>query len=73
MIADEKEVARLTGLPFKEFLKWSGYSQAKLSRRFGIPIRTVENWVAEVNTPPAHVRLMLAEILLQEKATPEHN
>lgn len=73
MIADESEVARLAGLPFKEFLKWSGYSQAGISRRFSIPIRTIESWVADVRTPPAHVRLMLAEILLQEKATPEHN
>ena len=36
-----------------------GLSRAELSRQSGIPLRTLENWEAEVNRPPAWAQRLL--------------
>ena len=33
-----------------------------LSRRYGIPLRTVQDWAGERRTPPLWLRLMLADL-----------
>lgn len=38
-----------------------GLTQAEFSRRHCIPLRTVGNWEAGVNTCPPYLRLLLAE------------
>lgn len=40
-----------------------GMSRAEMSRRFGIPLRTLENWDAGVNQPPEWVERLLLESL----------
>lgn len=44
-----------------------GLNQTELSRRFGIPLRTIQNWHAEVRTPPDYVVRMMDELLRIEK------
>lgn len=41
----------------------TGLSQAAFAKRYNIPQRTVENWEADVNTPPAYVIEMLRKIV----------
>lgn len=49
-------------LPFREFLALTGYSRAGLARRYCIPLRTVEDWLAGKNQAPSlWVRLLIAE------------
>ena len=43
-------------------------SQTELSKRFGIPLRTVQNWYNEVRNPPPYVVAMIEKIL--DKETP---
>lgn len=43
-----------------------GISQAELSRRFNIPLRTVEDWCAGRRTPPPYVTTMLDKLLVKE-------
>lgn len=38
-----------------------GDTQAEFSKRYNIPFRTIQNWEAGINTPPAYVEDMLKE------------
>lgn len=55
-------------MTFNELRSASGLTQAAMAERFGIPLRTIENWGSGVRTPPAYVLRMMAEIL---KLTPK--
>lgn len=47
-------------------------SQTALAKRFGIPLRTVQDWHAERRQPPEYVVSMMVELLerdRQEKST----
>lgn len=46
---------------YKDFFRLLGLTQTQVSIRFCIPLRTVQRWAAEDNTPPLYVRLMMAE------------
>ena len=50
----------------KQLLADRGISQADLSRRFSIPLRTVEDWCAGRRTPPPYVTTMLDKLLVKE-------
>lgn len=41
--------------------------QTDLSRRFNIPLRTVQDWHSERRTPPAYIVQMMNELLQQDK------
>ena len=47
----------------KDLCKEYGYSQTRLAKRFGIPLRTVQDWCRELRTPPPYIVTMLEEIL----------
>ena len=49
-------------LPIRELLPAMGLTQTGLSRRYGIPLRTVQDWAGERRTPPLWLRLMLADL-----------
>ena len=44
-----------------------GISRAEFSRRYNIPLRTLEAWDAGVNTPPEYVIDMLERIVKEDK------
>ena len=50
-----------------------GLGQTALANRFGIPLRTVQNWYAGGRIPPAYVVNMMDELLRigKEKAAAE--
>lgn len=43
------------------------YGQTDLAKRFGIPLRTVQDWYRGVRNPPPYVIQMLDELLRLEK------
>jgi hypothetical protein len=49
-------------LPVKPLLAELGLTQTGLSRRYGIPLRTVQDWAGERRTPPLWLRLILADL-----------
>lgn len=49
-------------LPFKALLTEMGLTQTSLSKRYGIPLRTVQDWAGERRTPSLWLRLMLADL-----------
>lgn len=52
----------------KELCKEYGYSQTRLAERFGIPLRTVQNWHGGQREPAPYLVPMMEEILKAEKA-----
>ena len=49
--------------PAKYIVRMSGMSQKRFADRFGIPLRTVEDWCAGKRQPPEYVLTMACEIL----------
>lgn len=46
-----------------EILKITGLSQTELAKRFGIPLRTVQNWACGINKPSEWVVNLIAAAL----------
>lgn len=44
-----------------EMRNYIGVSRAEFSRRYNIPLRTLESWESEVRTPPEYVLQLLEE------------
>ena len=49
-------------LPIRDLLPAMGLTQTALSKRYGIPLRTVQGWAGETRTPPLWLRLILADL-----------
>lgn len=47
----------------KEIIEANGTTQTELAKRFGIPLRTVQDWVAGRRTPPLYVTRLIAAAL----------
>ena len=54
-------------MTIKEAREQVGMSRAEMSRLFEIPLRTLENWDAGINTPPPYVENLIVEKLLSYK------
>lgn len=57
-----RRIWQAANLPFKALLDRLGLTQTGLSKRYGIPLRTVQGWAGETRTPPPWLRLMLADL-----------
>ena len=44
-----------------------GISRAEFSRRYNIPIRTLEDWDAGKSTPPTYVISLLEKVVKEDK------
>lgn len=55
-------------MTIKEICQKHGLTQAALAKRFGIPLRTVEQWCAGRRQAPPYVVAMIEQILEQERA-----
>jgi len=49
-------------LSFRDLLKEMHMTQTECSRRFEIPLRTVQHWALDERQCPLYVRLMMAEL-----------
>ncbi|MBO6114481.1 MAG: helix-turn-helix domain-containing protein [Lachnospiraceae bacterium] len=53
----------------KELRNKTGLSQSKFSGKFGIPVRTLQQWEQGISAPPEYlVRMMAYIMLLEEKS-----
>ena len=50
-------------MSIKEICEMYKISQSALARRFGIPLRTVQNWHSGVLPTPAYIVRMIDELL----------
>lgn len=50
-------------MTINDIVKMSGMTMAEISRRFGIPYRTIQDWSAGKRTPPEYVLRLLDEAL----------
>lgn len=55
----------------KDICREYGINQTKLASRFGIPLRTIQNWHGGQRTPPDYVVNMMEELLRQDAKKPE--
>jgi putative transcriptional regulator len=51
----------------RELRKNTGLSQSKFSAKFGIPVRTLQQWEQGASAPPEYVARMMAYILQMEE------
>ena len=51
----------------KELCDEHGIGQSQLSRMYGIPLRTVQDWFGGRSTPPSYVVTLLEESLKRRK------
>ena len=51
----------------KELRKKTGLSQSKFSAKFGIPVRTLQQWEQGISAPPEYLIKMMAYIMLLEE------
>ena len=51
----------------KQLRKNTGLSQSKFAARFGVPVRTLQQWEQGQSAPPEYVVRMMAYILKLEK------
>jgi putative transcriptional regulator len=54
-------------MDIKELCARYGLKQTELARRFGIPLRTVQDWYSGKRTPPDYVVGMIIRLLELEK------
>ena len=52
----------IIAIPFRDLLRAMGLTQTACSRRFDIPLRTVQGWANETRRCPVYIRLMMAEL-----------
>jgi len=52
----------IAALPFRDLLQAMGLTQSACSRRFEIPLRTVQHWAGGDRECPVYLRLMMAEL-----------
>lgn len=50
----------------KEIRAILGISRAEFARRYGIPVRTIENWDAGVTNPPEWVLKLLERVARED-------
>ena len=53
-------------MTIREILNITGMTQTALSKRFDIPLRTVQNWATGQRECPIYIRKMIIEILRLE-------
>lgn len=59
-------------ITIKDICETYQLTQTSLANRFGVPLRTVQDWHGGRRTPPDYVVLMMLEILQNdEKKEPE--
>lgn len=54
-------------MTIREIREGLGISRAEFSRRYNIPIRTLENWEAGERKPPEWVPELLQRLIVAEK------
>ena len=52
----------------KELRKKTGLSQSKFSAKFGIPVRTLQQWEQGISAPPEYLIRMMAYIMQLEES-----
>lgn len=50
--------------------KMTGLNRTKFAERYGIPLRTVEEWEAERRIPPAYVEMLLSRAVREDYGLP---
>lgn len=53
-------------MEIKEMRELLGISRAEFSRRYGVPLRTLEDWESGKRTPPPYVITLLERIIKED-------
>lgn len=60
-------------VPISELRSLAGISRPEFSRRYGVPIRTLEDWEAGRRTPPEYVVSLLERVIKEDIKKEENN
>lgn len=53
-------------MTIKEIRALTGLSAQKFGDKYGIPMRTIQNWEGGVNTPPEYVLKLLERVVKED-------
>ena len=53
-------------MTIKEMREYLNVSRAEFSRRYNIPVRTLEDWESEKRNPPEYVISLLERVVLED-------
>lgn len=53
-------------MTIKELRQMTGLSAQKFGDKYGIPLRTIQNWEGGVNTPPPYVLTLLERVVKED-------
>lgn len=67
----QKEVP--SSVSISELRSLAGISRPEFSRRYGVPIRTLEDWEAGRRTPPEYVVSLLERVIKEDIKKEENN
>lgn len=54
-------------MTIKEIRSLSGLSQSKFGAKYNIPLRTIQDWEAEIRTPPKYINELLERVVREDK------
>ena len=57
-------------MEISEIRKNTGLSQSQFAKKYGIPVRTLQQWEQKKSSPPSYVISMLAKLVNQEMGRP---
>ena len=63
LASDMRNIYQVSHMTMLDLLFASGLTKAAFSRRFLIPLRTVENWVSGIRPCPIYVRVLIADLI----------
>lgn len=63
VVADLTNIWNLAHMSIKDIIKAADLNQSDLTRRFYIPLRTVQHWVAGTRACPVYTKIMIADLL----------
>ena len=64
LIAAISIIAAVTDGDFKRLVEISGLKVASFARKFALPCRTLQDWIAHKRTPPQYIAMMIGYILI---------
>ena len=53
-------------MKIKKIIEMSGLNQSEFSRKYDIPLRTIQDWNAEKRTPPEYVLSLLEKAVNED-------
>lgn len=59
-------------MSIRDIMNESGYSITELNAKYGIPVRTLQNWYYGMRKPPEWLLVILSDLIILERMVNKH-